>query len=93
MTSNINIFNPWINGPYTIKYGPTPTLNQPLLEKPFKNDNSKIIIPEGKYKLYASNNTIINTKSADVNKFKPWKDANVKSHQCFLLDTRNLTFI
>jgi hypothetical protein len=89
MTSNIY---PWINGPHTIKYGPTPTLNQPLLETPFKNDNSKIIIPKGKYNLYVTNNIVINKKSQHP-KTIPWKDANVKSHQCFLLDTRNLTFI
>jgi hypothetical protein len=79
----VNIYNYWINGPYTIKYKPTPTLNQSLNEDPFTHISK--IKPKVNYTI------VNNTDKTELT--KRTKEPFVKSHRLFLLDTKKLTII
>lgn len=70
---------PWMYGPYNIKYQPCPILYSQEYNKLSQKINSIT--------------TNLNPKLPPVNKKKPWSQASVKSHELFILDTKNLTII
>lgn len=80
------IKKPWLSGPFRSLFPISDPIHfEPPIEKP-----KKIFNPP---KYNSINKSKEKTKEINYNKLIPWKEASVKSHELFILETKKLTII